>query len=219
MSTVMKQKQLTTLQRRIVLFVFIIAGLAFIGCLTAYVSFHYYQSQTKVEEGVAIQKPAFSFNSSKATGWWTGGSMSGTDNISDARKNGAQNLPSASIAIAQGTSNAPGACFVMFFYQKGAIDADIVLETMKADATKGHEGLSLKEIGTKQPTVKTFEGEKNYILHQYNLVGAPGEGIARGVEFGYLPLGEGYIEVRGYCEAADQLIDTLPVFHAVELKS
>ena len=67
----------------------------------------------------------------------------------------------------------------------------------------------------------TPEGSKELTLSQYDLQGAEGEKMLRGAAFGYVDLSKSYIEVRAYCDTAEDLnILTLPLgIGAVKLSS
>ena len=209
----MKPKKSSTNKKRILLLALCITGIAVIGGLALYSSL----VRPPAEAKETVQKPSFAFDASQASGWWAGDNnwpkiedFTG-DQVSES------DLPIVQMSVAQGTPDAPGSCFVMYLYNKGPVDPAAALTEMKNRTIQGDSGLSLQEIGAPARTIGTFEGVKEYTLHQYGLTGSSGSKIARGAAFGYATLKDGYIEMRGYCETADQIVDTLPVFGAVKL--
>lgn len=189
--------------------------LTFLVALIVDGSFQYYRSTHTPARNTHF---SFSFDGTKAPGWW-----SGTDNWPSVQQQGGdqatiKNPTIVQMSVAQGSPTKPGACFVMYFYKKGSINIGNTLNDMKASVTKGDAGLVLDESNAITLTINTFEGTKRLQLHQYSLSGSPGNTTTRGIEFGLAQLGDGYIEIRGYCEIAAQIDDTLPALNSVSLK-
>lgn len=158
-------------------------------------------------------KPAFSFDSSKAPDWWS------TDNNYPDIKDftGDQvteaDLPVVQMTITEGTRELPGECFVFFFYYQGVADTTTELEARKAGLVLGEKDSSaLKQVGAVQQTIQTPEGIKEYSLNQFEL-NLPN--TQKGIQFGFIPLSDGYIEVRGNCPTAELLSSTLNAISAV----
>lgn len=151
----------------------------------------------------------FVFNENNAENWWAGdNNQAGGDD------------PKVMVqrTIAQGTEEAPGACFVMFYYKLGIVTEANVLARLEEQAII-RDTTSLVEAGTKDVSIDVFGASKKFQIHQYRIDGATSAKTVEGVEFGVIVLDDGYVEVRGYCEDADQLGDTVQVFDAVELKN
>lgn len=166
----------------------------------------------------AINGPAFIFEATKAQGWWGGESNYPKDEITEDFQGDISELPNASMSVSKGTQEVPEPCFVNYFYWKNSVDIEVAFADMKERTISGDKGLSLDEIGSRVLAFETFEGSKEYTLHQYEIVGSPSNSIARGIELGYVPLSSGYIEIRGYCEVASRLVDTVTALSAVKLR-
>lgn len=163
----------------------------------------------------SIPKPFFSFDEAKSPGWWSGGNnwqdihdYTG-DQITEAE------LPIADISVLQGTRQTPGNCFVTAFYQKGVVDIATALKEREDEMISADEdSSSLKQVGTVQQTILTPDGIKEYTVYQYDM-DVPD--VQRGNEFGFIPLDDGYVEVRGVCLTADLLPQTIPTLSAIKL--
>ena len=171
-----------------------------------------------IESDDPLQRTAFSLDTSKVSGWWAGENTWQSEEGNGEDQQSEQGSPVVSMTVAQGSSDSPGACFVMFFYWKGAADTKTLLDEMKTRTIEGNKALSLAEISVHQLNFLTLEGDKGYAIHQYEVKGSSRDSITRGVEFGYVVLSGGYIEVRGYCEAVAQLPATIPALGAVSFK-
>ncbi len=167
-------------------------------------------------EQTSNQKPSFAFDSDKAPGWWSSGNnwpdirdYTG-DQITEA------DLPIADINVARGTREVPGDCFVMAFYQKGPVNIPEALETRRTGMIPADKSPDiLKQIATPTQTISTPNGVKEYLYYQYDL-DLPD--VQRGNAFGFIPLDESHIEVRGICPTAEQLPTTQPVLSALRLQ-
>ena len=162
---------------------------------------------------------SFEFNEAAAPGWWGG------DNIHPASSSDAQTssekMPTARRIFAQGTRAQPtGDCFVMYSYwANDSKDLDQALKDAVAPSdTKTSGAFVLKPTDTTSHTIKTSEGDKPFLLHQYDLTGEPGAQMSRGEEFAFVKAGTGYISITGYCKTAEELKITAPVFSAVSFK-
>ena len=152
----------------------------------------------------------FEFNSAEAPGWCAGANI-----YPDA----AIKTPQTTVSrvIAQGTAEKPeGSCFVQYSYW--ASNSKDVNQALKASEDSGNKNLTLVPAGVVQSSMKVSSKDVKYQLHQYNLVGMPGEQMSRGQQLAYFKAGTGYIEIRGYCLSVEELSITAPVFSAVSLK-
>lgn len=137
--------------------------------------------------------PQFLFNAADAAGWRQGP----TDKIS--------------MALFQDGYN----CFASVQYKPGTVG--VAAEHEKKQASDTDLGLTSTLIATLTATLQTGEGQKQYQLHQYSVSGtAGGQKVKGGQEFGYLQLPNGYIEIEGHCDTADQLPATIPALQAIE---
>lgn len=160
-------------------------------------------------------KPAFSFDQSKAPEWWSGGNnWPNIDDFTGGQVTEAD-LPIADINVLKGTKDKPGECFVTAFYQKGSLNVETMLKKRESEMIMGEANPSvLKQIAAVQQKIETPEGPKIYTLYQYNL---DKTNIQKGNEFGFIPLTNNYIEVRGICPSADQLPTTVTALAAIRL--
>jgi len=120
--------------------------------------------------------------------------------------------------INAGTATQPGTCFIMHFYKAGSIDVTAALQALKTESAGDTEGLLFTELATHPMTINTSEGTKDYTLYQYEFSGPASKSMAKGSQFAYVPLKDGYIEIKGYCEVASDLANTIPAFSAVGFK-
>jgi len=188
-----------------------ILTLACVGLLViiaGFVTFHFVTAAQ-----AAQPKTAFTFRAEKAPEWWAGKNNYPKEDETVSYQGSTEDLPAVALTVAQGTEAVPKNCFVNYFYWQKSVNPAAALEDMKARTTEGG-GLSLREIDTHELTMNNVP----YTLHQYEITGEDNDNVASGVEFAYIPYGDGYIEARGYCETVGQLPVTLPAFDAVELK-
>lgn len=164
-----------------------------------------------------ITKPLFTFNESAAPGWWAAENWHGSNDDSTVDQADDKSLITGR-NYASGTREQPGTCFVMYFYKEGSVDVASAIQEITDKSANKEAGESMQKLDTHNYTLQTFEGTKDFELHQYNLVGGEANQTASGIEVAFIPLDDGHVEIRGYCEKADQLEQTLNIFKAVELK-
>lgn len=163
-----------------------------------------------------ISKPFFSFDKDRANDWWTHG-----NNWPDIKEyTGNQitddDLPVADIVVFRGKQGEFGdKCFVTAMYNKGPVDTTAAVQKRKVALSDNQNGLPVvTSTGASTLKMQTPEGSKEYTMHRFN-VDAPN--IQQGNEFGFIPLTEGHIEVRGVCPTADMLSETDAVLTAITL--
>ena len=152
----------------------------------------------------------FEFSATEAPGWFASANI-----YPDA----AIKTPQATVSriVAQGTAEKPeGNCFVQYSYW--ANSSKDVNQALKASEDSGNKNLTLIPAGVVQSSMKVSSKDVKYQLHQYDLVGMPGEQMSRGQQLAYFKAGTGYVEIRGYCLTVEELSITAPVFSAVSLK-
>jgi hypothetical protein len=164
-------------------------------------------------------KPSFHYDSAKSPGWYSGGNR--WPNLDDYE--GGQvtedDLEVASISVSKGEQGKPSDCFVNYFYWDKPIDDPVIaLQKMKAFTIGESKTLTLEDSATHVVSIDTPDGTKEFQLHQYTLAGQGSEQLAKGAQFGYIPVSKGYIEIRGYCNESSQLAATLPAVQSVSLK-
>jgi len=210
------QKNLTSKNKRII----ILATLTAIGILGIGVAilFTTMKAEAEAESSRQSQKPTFSFESSSVPSWWVGDNYWSDTGEAVSEKSLDADVPIVTMTVSQGTQEVPGGCFVTYSYLKGPIDTAVALKSMETRSVEYSEGLSLDKIGAQLVTMNTSEGSKEYQLHQYEFTGPASNTVAKGAQFAYVPLKDGYIEVRSYCEEAEQLAATSIVFSAVSFK-
>lgn len=105
-------------------------------------------------------------------------------------------------------------CFVLAKYDAGSIDIDAALEKHRDNLTSTGYNISL--LATRSIDVDVSGKVKQFELNQYDAGGNGGAGkIKEGQELGYLQLSDGYIEIEGYCDTADQLPSTISAIEAI----
>lgn len=192
----------------IVVGVVVVAGMVVAGVLI-------WQSQTTPTDQ-ASTKPSFAFNSAKAPGWWSGGNNWPDINDFTGDQVTAAELPVADIMITKGSQEKPGNCFVMAFYQNGAINIPETLEKRRSGMVPADKSSDiLTQVAAPLRTMLTPEGTKEFQYYQYDL-DLPQ--VQRGNAFGFIPLSNGYVEVRGICSVADELPTTHEALTALSLQ-
>lgn len=188
-----------------------------IGIIAGFVFWH---KNANDEAGVTQARPKFVFDNAAFPGWWTVGNA----HPQDTAGNKAGNMPISSISIHQCKEDAEcseetalGNCFVGADYFKGTIDPEQAIAE-KIKQIESLDDTTIREIDIKPHAMHTIEGDKNYQLHQYDYETGTYT-ILRGSAFGYIPLNNGYIEVRSICTDANQLDATLPVLSAIRLEN
>lgn len=184
-------------------------GPLLLALVSGFIAYKNLQAEITPQES----KPLFTFEESKAPGLWAADNWHGSS--------GAEASDESTITgrnFFTGTREQPGTCFVMYFYKKGSVDVASAIEKIANESANKDAGESMQKLGTLNYAMQTIDGTKEFELHQFNLVGGSANQTASGIEVGFIPLSEGYIEIRGNCENAEQLEQTLPVFEAVGLK-
>ena len=166
-----------------------------------------------------VPAPSFSFDTSKAPGWWTPGNYETSDADLDQKTDADIPLPIASINAFTGKQGeVKDACFVMAFYHDGQVDIPTVLEERKTGMIQGSSDVaSVQAIATTQQTMQTPKGIKEYTYHQFDL-NLPGQNIQKGNAFGFITLEKSYIEIRGVCPTAEMLTTTIPAIESISLR-
>lgn len=164
-------------------------------------------------------EPSFSFDSTRAQGWWSAGNRAPATNAIDGPEMDTSELPIADISVHEektDTATSSG-CFVSFSYYAVSIDPAATLQAKAAQITEGRSGIVVNAVGVQDAQIVTPEGVKAYKVHQYALEGSPSQNILRGAQFAYVPIQSGHIQVFGYCKKASDLAKTTPVLSAVSL--
>lgn len=167
--------------------------------------------------GAANNKPSFHFDSLRATGWSSSGNIRQDFRDYTGGQVTKDDLATAQISISQGAPNKPANCFIDYYYWEKAVNPAIALAEMKQRSVEGDADVMLNSLGIQTLTISTPDGIKELELNQYEFTGPGSKTRAKGVQFGYLPLSNGYIEVRSYCNTTEQLTDALPALRAVSL--
>lgn len=194
---------------------FVIIGLLIIfATIVSGIFFTLHRNKSTRMEDARIS--SFSFDGSKAPEWWSGGSANPRAGVSKDYIGNVSDLPVADIALHQGKRESVGNCFVSYAYYDSDIDVVAAIERKERQAVTGKNTLSLKKIAVIPLKLQTSKGGKEYQMHQYAVEGAYQETLMRGIEFGYLQLAHGYIEVDGNCNLPKQLSETSPALKSVQ---
>ncbi len=109
------------------------------------------------------------------------------------------------------------ACFTSIQYRTGTID--IAAELKEQQDSMAAMGTPLTQIAATPVTLKTTKGDKEYDYHQYNMATNSTEDIMRGLGLGYVQLDEGYVQIDGHCNTAEELASTVPAIEAYKLNN
>lgn len=173
--------------------------------------------QTRPEKSAPL--PKFSFDQSKASGWWGRDSINVQEVAHTTNYTGnepIEKLPVADTTIFHGTTEQAAAdgCFVTFSYYNYPI-ADLGTAYREYESRKTAQG-TLEILQPSQQVAKTFEGNKIYELRQYSYT-IEGKDTLSGYEIGFIELASGSIRVEGVCKTAKDLVLTQPILNSVTL--
>ncbi len=173
----------------------------------------FWAARSRTQPPVDAALPVFVFDSTGLGDWWSPGSHPPQPE----EPNWPEGL-GASLTVFEGQEQAGGDCHISFFHWNKSTDP----ETARKDRTDlgafAGNGRTLAERAIKVLPMQTPEGEKTYELYQYEVTGGGSEPIKRGVQLGYLPLEDSYIEIQSHCATYEGLAKTLPVLPAVDLR-
>jgi hypothetical protein len=177
-------------------------------------------NQILLAVGVTQPTPAFSFNESKASGWWAAENYNSQVSMSKEKDyQGDEPIDKLSVASMNVFKGKKGdnatACFVMFSYYD--YKTDIARLKAEKDAGTRQGDSEFQNVGDVQSTISTPEGVKSYTLTKYELSGPGTENSMKGMSYGWVELDKGYIQVSGVCPTAVELGDTVQISEAVSL--
>lgn len=75
----------------------------------------------------------------------------------------------------------------------------------------------MKSIGENMLSIDAFGAAKSFTLTKYEVIGPGSENSMKGLSYGWVDLGDGYISVSGVCPTASELDDTLAAIGATSL--
>ncbi len=177
-------------------------------------------NKAPLASGVKDPAPVFTFNGSKAPGWWAVKNYNSQASTStESEYQGSEpidKLPIASINVNKGKDGEYAtACFVMFTYYDYRTDIAKLKAEKDAGTTQGES--KFQNVGDMQSTISTPEGIKSYTLTKYELSGPGTENSMKGMSYGWVELNDGYIQVSGVCPTETELDDTAHISEAVSL--
>ncbi len=191
-------------------------------------------------------KPKFTFDTEEFPDWSTVGNVyTNPDDITDDFQGSKDDLPIAGMNVnqcksgsncsklveqcepwsetkpackklAQSTINTN--CFVSVFYNERKVNPDQEVEKF-INHVKSFGTMTIQEVGVKTLTMHTPEGNKEYILYNYEYKNKGGDTIKQGHAIGYISLTNGHIDVRSICTEASQVDETIPVLSAIRLEA
>ncbi len=170
--------------------------------------------------GVSSKPPVFTFNESSAQGWWAAENYNSQASMAKEKDfkgdEPIDKLSVASINVFKGKKgdNAT-ACFVMFSYYDYKTDIAKLKAEKDAGVTQGDS--KFQNVGDLQSSISTPDGIKSFTLTKYELSGPGTENSMKGMSYGWVELGKGYIQVSGVCPTATELDDTLQISEAISL--
>lgn len=170
--------------------------------------------------GYGPKPPIFVFESTLAPGWVSEGNINPQDSVKGQYETSQiKKLPVASLAVLQRESEESKNCFVAFSYFDYPEDSEKLQKNIE-EQTASDKTLIVKKLEPYRSKLDTPEGKKEFTLHQYDLQSTKGEKMLRGAAHGYIELNKAYIEIRAYCDTAQDLnVLSLPLgLGAVKLK-
>lgn len=181
-----------------------------------------YQPKSSATDALKVdpyKQLQFTFDGAKAPGWQAGVNAYPLSDPDTAKITSDEPIPGVTMKTTYDTGAAGlQGCFVRYMYWSGALPGDILAQR-EADRTKG-TAMQLTPFATSEMTMGTKDGQKTYTLHHYSLDGSYGnEELMRGVAFGFFEVSGGYVEVRAYCDTAQNLVRIHDVVRAVSLQS
>lgn len=126
-------------------------------------------------------------------------------------------LPVADMTVhhgEKGTKAPTDNCFIAFSYYNYPLES-LATAYNTYESLKKEEG-SLKPLQETNEIIKTYEGNKEFILRQYDFKVDRDDALS-GYEVGYIELASGHVRVEGVCNTADTLALTVPILGSVTL--
>lgn len=177
-------------------FALLIAGIA---------GFFFLQSNSSVEPNSPKRDLLFSYNSPKASSWWRGATE---DTSEQSRK---------SILLFDKKPLGSGSCHISASVESGTISIKAKLKEIATTANSG--GYSTKQTGTRQMSLATSSGLKEYTLYQFQSRSPSSNPIKEGYEYGFVQLPGSYVQINGVCSTNKQLRTTLAALEAISFDS
>lgn len=170
------------------------------------------------QAGSHTDKAVFRFNESVAPGWWSDGSIEqSVDDFTDDQVT-KDNLAASLITVNRGDRGKSADCFATYYYWNKPVDPGAALQEMVRRSTEGDDSVKLILLRSHTIRIDTSSGTREVQMHQYEFTGAGSKTRAKGAQFGYANLENGHIEIRGYCNEANQLEGTLAGLRSVSLR-
>ena len=197
----------------------LVVVLSFVVVVALGVVFALHSTQILRAVGVTKPAPIFTFDQSRATGWWAADNYNSSDSTEPDTYEGTEpieKLPVASMNVFKGKKGEYAtACFVMLSYYDYKAD---VVQLKKDKENEVLASTSMKKIGEDTVSVNVLGAEKSVALTKYELVGPDAENAMKGMSYGWADTGNGYLSVSGVCPTAVELDDTLSAASAVSLE-
>ncbi|MDB5162571.1 MAG: hypothetical protein JWN28_178 [Candidatus Saccharibacteria bacterium] len=167
--------------------------------------------------GVTQPAPVFTFNVSKAPGWWAAQNYNSRASATDDYQGSepVDKLPVASMTVFKGKQGEYAtACFVMFSYYDYKVDVN-QLKTDKDSETQA--GTSMQKTSEQSLSIDAFDKARNFTLTSYELIGPDAKNAMKGMSYGWVEVDNGYVSVSGVCPTSGELDDTYSTIEAMSL--
>ena len=152
------------------------------------------EQKADMSEKTVLTSTPFSFDASKASGWYVGPS---NDTSTVVFRNG-------------------GNCFVMFAVEKGVADENTLLDERQKSIKDTGRIATAGEVTTH--TLVTTAGEKQYRMHNFtNDISSDSSKAFENEASGYVQLSDNYIRVESYCNHVDGLVEPVQALNAFSL--
>ena len=180
----------------------------------------YILNSTQILRAVGLSKPApvFVFNESKAPGWWAAENYNSRDSTKPDKYEGSEpieKLPVASMNVFKGEKGQyKTACFILSSYYDYKTDT-AQLSKNKEDEVRA--STSMRKIGDSNVSINMFGEPKSFTMKNYELVGPDAENAMKGMSYGWIEAGDGYVGVNSVCPTASELDETSAVIGALSL--
>ena len=202
---------------------FIISG-AIVLAAVAGVAVYLY-TQRPSAQAAAAQQPAFSFDSSHTTDWWSNGNSNPRDDIDPSTYDESLNGPIDSLPVSDlrvhhgGPGHATPAdnCFVSASYYDHRLD-DVAAAYSEYRQPTDKWGGTREQLGEISRTITTPEGEKSYQLLRYHFIQPGGsQEYLSGYQIGFANLAHGHLRIESVCKTPADLDLTLPILDRIQL--
>jgi hypothetical protein len=155
---------------------------------------------------------------SKINGWWTPGTSTPRDEVSNEYFGGKEDLPLSSGAIYQGAHGNIDNCFILADYYDHPIKSDFESKRFQDSILSQSPALTMQNIGNQSLAMQTPRGYINYTLKMYEVRGESNEKIMRGVASAQILQEDSFLDIRINCVDAKNLTEAFPALQTISIR-